>query len=728
MATLIFSAIGTMLGGPIVGAIGALAGRQVDALIFAPKPREGARLAELAVSSSSYGVPVAQLFGRTRTAGQVIWATDLTERRDRQGNGKGRPATVTYSYSASFAVALSSRPVETIGRIWADGKLLRGAGGDLKVGGTLRIHNGYGDQAADPLIAAAEGAANCPAWRGLAYVVFEDLQLADYGNRIPALSFEVIADAGPLSLQPMLDPVLRDCDAAVPLDGLEGFAVSGPPADTLALLDPLFPLDCDACDAALTIRPERNQGGLLDLPEPAIATASEDFGGKAGFTRSRALVQDPPLSVLRHYDPARDYQPGVQRAAGRPAPGQPRVLELPATIAAPAARALIDAAVRRKGWGRQTIQWRVTQLDPAIRPGALVSLPDQPGRWRVRGWEWRSEGIELSLARVALHGPGLASSTDPGRVGSDPDLPIGPTTLVALELPWDGNPATPVPLVLAAAGSSGPGWSGASLFIDQGDGGLEPVGATGRASATVGVAETSLSPASPLVIDRLGTVTVRLVDHSRTLAEATSAQAAAGANRALLGHELIQFQAAEPLGEGRWRLSGLWRGRGGTEHAVASHGESEPFVLLDGTAAVLDPGRLGAIELATIAAIGLADLTPAESPVWLAGIGSRPLSPVHGHVSQLANGDLRLTWTRRVRGGWRWADGVDLPLNEQREAYIVEFGPPGTPLARWETAQPLLGIDAGEWAALQLSAPGGTFAIRQVGDRGMSLALTLAVN
>ena len=35
------------------------------------------------------------------------------------------------------------------------------------------------------------GAANTPAYRGTAYVVFEEMPLERYGNRLPQLSFEV---------------------------------------------------------------------------------------------------------------------------------------------------------------------------------------------------------------------------------------------------------------------------------------------------------------------------------------------------------------------------------------------------------------------------------------------------------------------------------------------------------------------------------------------------------
>src|SRR5690606_38242840 len=121
--------------------------------------------------------PVPRHFGTMRAAGTVIWATDLVESRERNGGGKGRPATTSYSYSASFAVALASRPIRGLRRVWADGMLLRGAAGDLKVAGALRVHLGQGDQPPDPLIASAVGAARCPAFRGLAYCVFEALQL-----------------------------------------------------------------------------------------------------------------------------------------------------------------------------------------------------------------------------------------------------------------------------------------------------------------------------------------------------------------------------------------------------------------------------------------------------------------------------------------------------------------------------------------------------------------------
>ena len=197
MATLVLTAAGTAIGGPIGGAIGAMIGQAFDQRLFAAKARHGPRLGDLAVQTSSYGTQLPLIFGTMRVAGTVIWATDLVEQRSSTGGGKGRPKTVSYSYSANLAVALSARKLRAVHRIWADGKLLRGAAGDFKSNlVAFRFHDGDEDQQADPLIASAEGAGETPGYRGIAYAVFEGLQLEDYGNRIPFLTFEVEADEG----------------------------------------------------------------------------------------------------------------------------------------------------------------------------------------------------------------------------------------------------------------------------------------------------------------------------------------------------------------------------------------------------------------------------------------------------------------------------------------------------------------------------------------------------
>ncbi|RJF94570.1 hypothetical protein D3874_01665 [Oleomonas cavernae] len=199
MATLVLTAAVSSFAAGAPGwvlAATAVAGAVIDSYLFAPPStrREGPRLTDLQVQASAEGAPIPDMAGRLRLGGQVIWAAKFREVASTQkvgggkGGGGGAQKTTTYAYYASFAVALCEGPVDRLGRVWADGKPL-----DL-TGVTWRFYPGAADQLPDPLIEGIEGAA--PAYRGTAYVVFENLGLERFGNRLPQLAFELCRRIG----------------------------------------------------------------------------------------------------------------------------------------------------------------------------------------------------------------------------------------------------------------------------------------------------------------------------------------------------------------------------------------------------------------------------------------------------------------------------------------------------------------------------------------------------
>ncbi|WGD30401.1 glycoside hydrolase/phage tail family protein [Ancylobacter sp. WKF20] len=210
MATLILGAAGGALGGGLLGPVGALAGRALgaiggsalDNMLLSGKRVTGPRLTDLGTMTSTEGAPLPRLYGRARLAGQVIWAAPVEEvvsTQTQSSGGKGgigsalggsSTTTTTYSYFGSFAVGLCEGPVSRIGRIWVDGELLD------EPGLAIRRHLGGEGQLPDPLIEAREGAV--PAYRGLAYLVFERLPLAPYGNRLPQVTVEIVRAVGEL--------------------------------------------------------------------------------------------------------------------------------------------------------------------------------------------------------------------------------------------------------------------------------------------------------------------------------------------------------------------------------------------------------------------------------------------------------------------------------------------------------------------------------------------------
>ncbi|KQT88242.1 glycoside hydrolase/phage tail family protein [Aurantimonas sp. Leaf443] len=205
MATILLQAAGGLVGGALGGpfgailgrAAGALAGASLDAALFGGTTRnEGARLAGNRIMDADEGAGMAQVYGTARVAGQVIWATRFEETRQtaRRG-GKGGPPrseTTSYAYAANFAVALCEGPIAGIRRLWADGE-------EIDVTTIVhRLHRGGETQAPDPLIEARQGAGNAPAYRGTAYLVFERMPLARWGNRLPQISAEVLRPVGRL--------------------------------------------------------------------------------------------------------------------------------------------------------------------------------------------------------------------------------------------------------------------------------------------------------------------------------------------------------------------------------------------------------------------------------------------------------------------------------------------------------------------------------------------------
>lgn len=195
---------------------GAMLGATIAGAMFPPPPikTEGARLSDLRVQSAEVGKPIAMAWGTPRIAGVLIASDKLREVRteEEQGAKGGGPSQVSvkYNYFGTFAVALCKGPIVGVRRIWADGKVYYDAskvrnssstlpnwiGGlkekQLTLGPYITVYPGNEEQLPDPALEGVYGAGNVPAHRGMAYVVFDNLPLAEFGNRIPNFEFEIV--------------------------------------------------------------------------------------------------------------------------------------------------------------------------------------------------------------------------------------------------------------------------------------------------------------------------------------------------------------------------------------------------------------------------------------------------------------------------------------------------------------------------------------------------------
>ncbi|GAA0656835.1 hypothetical protein FHT00_002367 [Sphingomonas insulae] len=667
MATLVLTTVGRAIGGPIGGALGALAGQAIDGRLFRGAAREGPRLTELAVQTSSYGTQIPRLFGTMRVAGTVIWSTDLIETRSTSRSGKGQPGTNTYSYAASFAVALSARPIVGVRRIWAEGKLLRGAAGDWKGRTGFRLHTGSEDQVADPLIASAMGVT--PAYRGLAYAVFEGMQLADYGHRIPSLTFEVVADAGVVTsgdVAAALAPeVMSGAGGRAVGNGgmtLGGFAAAG--ASMRGVLDTLAVLEGSWW--------QPDGGRLMRRSDAGAAVVVTDAGfGAPRRRRTVAALETAPREVaVAHHDPARDYQIGVQRVR-RPGAGT-RIdrVELPAVLDAGAAKGVAAALVARGEAERTRRRVTLGIEGIGVAPGAIVAVAGEAGRWRVASSS--VVGLATTLDLVPLAAMPVAARASSGAVLAAPDLVAGRTLLMAAELPALGDAPLATPRVCVWAAGSGAGWRQAALLYSLDEGASWTAAGGTAAPAVIGRIEVAPVATAAWLADRRSRAVVALARPDMVLGDADAAMLAQGANLALLGDELVQFARAEPLGGGRWALSDLLRGLRGTETAIGTQRAGNRFALIepDGVASIALPVSAIGRRLRVLAS-GTGDAEPVEATIVVSGASVAPPAPVHVSANDLPDGGLVIAWTRRSRAGWSWIDGADVPLAEEAERYRV---------------------------------------------------------
>lgn len=728
MATIAFTAIGFALGGPIGGAIGAVIGSQVDQSLFGPGPKQGPRLSDLSVQTSSYGKPIPKIFGTMRASGTVIWATDLHESSSTSG-GKGGGGKTSYSYSVSFAVQLSARPITGIGRIWADGNLLRGQAGDWKTTlNSFALYLGGEDQSIDPFMASAQGISQSPAYRGKAYAVFEGLQLANYGNRIPSLSFEIFADDGSTSVQEIVSSLGAGALNVSCSTSLMGYAASG--SDVQGAVETLTAI------APVSVWDDGAQIWVQDTPLASFALAAQDLGATTGaskpslfeISRQSASTINGTLT-FSYYDITRDYQQGMQQARREGGARKTAQLNVPVTLDSARAKAIVENKMSRawleRASGKLQLPWRYLNLVP----GTQLSIPRSDEAWRVRKLTFKSMVLEVEVVRISgtsVAPPAYAAPA--GQVLAELDVPAGATHVELLDLPMLDNGLASAPNVVAAVAGASTGWRGASLNMSLNNGASYSAAGYATQATVIGTALTALGGASAYALDTINSVQVQLLSSAMSLHNASDDALLAGANLAMIGQELIQFGSAVPLGNTIWQLSRLLRGRRGSESAIATHNAQEAFVLLD-TQALVALSVPNGSATARVQAQGVGDAVPVVAQLLPVGRAVQPLSPVAFTAQRQANGDYALSWVRRSRNGWDWLDGIDAPLGEEQEQYILTLTPTHGAARQISLTAPQYTYSAANYAADGPGARAGSvqFSVVQSGTYATSLPAILSL-
>lgn len=166
---------------------------------------------EFRFQASEYGSVLPQPRGTVRLGGQVVWLSEIrrekrTTRTETGGKGGGAKTTTidsTFLYFADMAIKFAEQPSFTLLKLFADKKLVydnTGSGQAQNIDLVLRFYDGREDQQPDSVIETSTGTDNAPAFRGSTVIVIENLDLSNFGGRIPVFE-AVISFEEPTSVQ-----------------------------------------------------------------------------------------------------------------------------------------------------------------------------------------------------------------------------------------------------------------------------------------------------------------------------------------------------------------------------------------------------------------------------------------------------------------------------------------------------------------------------------------------
>lgn len=353
-------------------------------------------------------------------------------------------------------------------------------------------------------------------------------------------------------------------------------------------------------------------------------------------------------------------------------------VQVPMAFTAAEAKGIVDAMLADAFAGRVTGEAALGLQYARHTPTDVVTLTDDDGStYRGRLVRVTHSGPLVSTEWVLDDASALVSA---GLTSGDyaPSLTValpGPTRIELLDIPIlrDADDAPGIYVALKPTTAS---WPGAKLLTSVAGADYEEVG-TATSRAVFGIVTVALTDwTGGNVFDESGSVTVDV--GLGELTNATRDQVLdSDANAMLIGNEIIQFRTATLTAvAGVYTLTGLLRGRRGTEWAMTGHTTGERCVLLR-TAGLLrvgyDAARIG-IE-AAYKGVTLGKLLSSANPETITdtGIALKPFAPVNLRQNTAIPGQVTITWDRRTRLSARWPSTMTPPLGEQSESYEVEL-------------------------------------------------------
>lgn len=432
---------------------------------------------------------------------------------------------------------------------------------------------------------------------------------------------------------------------------------------------------------------KRGGAPVASIPLDALCAGIDQADSGDPLAVVRAQEVDLPQQVTISYsnvDAA--YQTSAEIAQRIVTPSVNKVgSELPIAMTATQAARIADAWMYQAYAGRTSMKFKLSRKYAAIEPTDIVTVTDGVQTFTARITSKMDEGGVYAFE--AENENGIQYNSNAQGAGNVP--PINQISLVAdsvaelidTAIMRDQDDDAGFYAAIAPRAPTGR-WGGAVLLTGSLSdptselGGVTRMGVVG--TILNALPSTNLSGAvdavqAPNFFDESIFIDVRLNRgelESKSVAEIFNLE-----NAAVIGNEIIQFRDAVLTGDRQYRLTGILRGRRGTEDlAAVSKPAGTRFVLMSGEDGILRPdlgtlgiGVQGGYRSVTIGGIvQQADIQTFTNSAR----GLKPYAPRRAYGWKTSTG-VSYRWTRRSRidGGWR--NGVNVPIGEATEEYAI---------------------------------------------------------
>ena len=405
----------------------------------------------------------------------------------------------------------------------------------------------------------------------------------------------------------------------------------------------------------------------LVAPSDAIDTLA--------ITRTQELELPRQVDVI-YLNRTADFQAGTQSSQRQTVNAVDYItVNLPIVLSDQEAKVVADVTLYNAWVGRVSYSFMVPPKYALVEPTDVITITKDGAAYlmRVTTTKLVRNGMqEITAVAEDVSSYDFYNPAGTATPNITPPVSVSASRLELLDMPaFPTDGATDAYLRYGVVGL-GDAWTGSAVYRSDDGGPNYGLMQTLTAQATIGATLTVLPVGTIYTWDYFSTVDVLLTFGQ--LQSVTDIAVLNGANACLIGDEVIQFQTATLLADNKYRLSGLLRGRLGSEWAVGTHAASERVVLLTNALAreLIAASAWNISKKFKPVTIGSTlGITTAQDFTYTAK-ALKPYAPGHVNGSRAAN-DLTIVWKRRTRLNGDWRDLVDVPLNEESERYEVDI-------------------------------------------------------